>query len=55
MMAQAGGYYSVPFKGYQVVTQVSPISPTLFNVMVDEVVQHGILIVEEDKPEGFGW
>ena len=38
MMARVGGSYGEPFRGYRVVTQGDPLSPTIFNVVVDAVV-----------------
>ena len=38
MAAQAGGYYGTGFKGARGVTQGDPLSPTIFNVVVDAVV-----------------
>ena len=40
MVASAGGYYGDAFKGARVVTQGNPLSPTIFNVVVDAVVRH---------------
>ena len=40
MVAQAGGYYGVPFRGERGVTQGYPLLPTIFNVVVDAVVCH---------------
>ena len=40
MVAQAGSYYGKGFKGERGVTQGDPISPTIFNVVVDAVVRH---------------
>ena len=40
MVARAGGYYGASFKGARGVTQGDPISPTIFNVVVDAVVRH---------------
>lgn len=37
-MCQAGGFYGPPFKVYQRVTQGEPLSPRIFNLMVDAVV-----------------
>ena len=37
MVARAGGYYGTAFQGAHRVTQGYPISPTIFNVMVDAV------------------
>ena len=40
MVARAGGYYGKAFKGFRGVTQGDPLSPTIFNVVVDVVVWH---------------
>ena len=40
MVARAGGYYSKVFKGERGVTQGDPLSPTIFNVVVDAIVRH---------------
>ena len=40
MVAQAGRYYGTEFWGERGVTQGDPFSPTIFNVVVDAVVQH---------------
>ena len=42
MVARAGGYYAEAFKGARGVTQGDPLSPTIFNVVVDAVVRHWI-------------
>ena len=42
MVARAGGYYGEYFKGDQGVTQGDPLSPTIFNVVVDAVVRHWV-------------
>ena len=44
MVARAGGYYGKGFKGGRGVTQGDPISPTIFNVVVDAVVRHWVTI-----------
>ena len=38
MLANTGGYYAPPFKGYHGVTQVNPLSPAIFNMAVDAVI-----------------
>ena len=38
MVARAGGYYGEAFKGARGVTQVDPMFPTIFNVVVGAVV-----------------
>ena len=40
MVARAGGYYGTAFGGERGVTQGDPLSPTIFNVVVDAVVRH---------------
>ena len=38
MVVKAGGYYGATFKGDRGVTQGDPLSPTIFNVVMDEMV-----------------
>ena len=53
MVARAGGYYGEYFKGARGVTQGDPLSPTIFNVVVDAVVRHWIDgIVDEAEEKG---
>ena len=56
MVARAGGYYGKVFKGGRGVTQGDPLSPTIFNVVVDAVVRHWITIavteVEKRRERG---
>ena len=40
MVVRAGGYYGTAFQGAREVTQGDPLSPTIFNVVVDAVVRH---------------
>ena len=42
MVERAGGYYGEALKGDRGVTQGDPLSPTIFNVVVDAVVRHWI-------------
>ena len=42
-----GGYYGAAFKGARIVTQADPLSLTIFNVVVDAVVQHWITVMME--------
>ena len=51
MAARAGGYYGTSFKGERGVTQGDPLSPTLFNVVVDAVVRHWLEGLQADKDE----
>ena len=47
------GYYGNRFKGARGVTQGDPLSPTIFNVVVDAVVCHWVtLAVEEAETRG---
>ena len=57
MVARAGGYYGKYFKGGRGVTQGDPLSPTIFNVVVDAVVRHWVtLAVTEAETRGErGW
>ena len=48
MVARAGSYYGKGFKGGRVVTQVDPLSPTIFNVVVDAVVRHWLTIAAQE-------
>ena len=53
MVARAGGYFRTGFKGKRGVTQGDPLSPTIFNVVVDAVVRHWVtLAVEEAETRG---
>ena len=53
MVARAGGYLGTGFKGERGVTQGYPLSPTIFNVVVDVVVRHWVtLAVEEAEKRG---
>ena len=52
MAARSGGYYGAAVKGERGVTQGDPLSPTLFNVVVDAVVRHwleGLQAAKEEK------
>ena len=48
MVERAGGYYGDAFKGAQGVTQGEPLSPTIFNVVVDTVVRHWVTMAIKD-------
>ena len=53
MVARAGGYYGEAFKGVRGVTQGDPLSPTIFNVVVDAFVRHWIdRIVDNTEEKG---
>ena len=52
MAARPGGYYRKAFKGARGVMQGDPLSPTIFNVVVDAVVRHwleGLQNATEEK------
>ena len=53
MVAIAGGYYGTAFGGARGITQGDPLSPTIFNVVVDAVVRHWVnRIVEAAEAKG---
>ena len=55
MVARAGGYYGTAFKGERGVTQVDPLSPTIFNVVVDAFVRNWVNgLVDEAEAEAKG-
>ena len=49
MVARSGGYYCLPFKGCRIVTQVNPLSPILFNMVVDTVIRHWVAMMVATK------
>ena len=52
-MARAGGYYGKAYKGERGVTQGDPLSPSIFNVVVDAVVQHWVMgVIAEAEARG---
>ena len=51
MVARAGGYCRSDFKGDQGVTQGYPLSPTIFNVVVDALVLHWVSVMVEGVEE----
>ena len=57
MVARAGYCYYAPFKGHQGVNQGGPLSPTIFNMVLDAVIccWFMLVLVEEAVPDGFGW
>ena len=56
MVARAGGYYGPSFKVYRGFTQGDPLSPTLFNVVVDAIICHWVTVAAATKEgtEGLG-
>ena len=55
-MARAGGYFVLPFKRYHGTTQVDPLPPKLFNMVVNSIIHHWVTVVAEieEGPEGLG-
>ena len=45
MVARAGGYYRSSFQGFKGVTQGGLLSLTIFNVVLDAVVQHWVEVM----------
>ena len=58
MVARTGGYYGTVVQGARGVTQGDPLSPTIFNVVVDTVVRHWVKVrimgVEDQGERGKG-
>ena len=48
MVARAGQYYGTEFKGERGVTQGDPLSPTIFNVVVDAVVRQWLRLATQE-------
>ena len=44
MVAKAGDYDPLPFKGYSGAIQVEPLPPTIFNVVVDATIFHWVTV-----------
>ena len=55
MVAQAGSYYEKGFKGERGVTQGDPLSPTIFNVVVDMVVRHWLQLATQEAERRGDW
>ena len=53
-VSKAGGYYGALFKGARGVKHGDLLSPTIFNVVVDAVVQHWVTIMVEIAEERDG-
>ena len=51
MAERSGGYYGTAFKGVRGVTQGDPLSPTIFNVVVDAVVRHWLEVLQNATEE----
>ena len=59
MVKRDDGYFRSTFKGQHTVTQGDPLSPTIFNVVIDTILQHWVTMVSamegtvEPDTEGF--
>ena len=54
MVARVGGYYGIEFQRGCRLMQGDPLSPTIFNVVVDAVVRHwvmGVIVGVEERSE----
>ena len=56
MVYRSEGYFGLPSKGYHGVTQVDPLYPMLFNVVMESVIHHWVTVVAltKDGREGLG-
>ena len=53
MVARVGGKYGDAFKGARGVAQGNPLSPTIFNMVVDAVVRHWVtMALDEAEKRG---
>ena len=57
VVPKSGRFYAQPFSTGRGVTQVYPVSPTVFNIMVDAVVKAVIIEVYgmHEASNGIGW
>ena len=55
MVVRVGGYYGKGFQGGRGVTQGDPLSPTIFNVVVDAVVRHWVTIAVTEAEKKREW
>ena len=53
MACRAEGHYGRPFRARRGVTQGGPLSPTIFNLMVDAIVREWVRILREEHDLGF--
>ena len=45
MLAKAGGYYRSEFQGFRGARQGDPLSPTIFNMVVDVLAIHWVEVI----------
>ena len=55
MVDRTGGYYRAAFKFFRGVTHGDPLHPTIFNMVVDAVLWHWILLEEGVEGGQDGW
>ena len=57
VVPNSGKYYGCPFRTGRGVTQGDPVSPTIFNIVVDAVVRDYLQEVcgPQEYQHGFGW
>ena len=53
LVCRASGRYGAPFKAKRGVTQGGPLSPKLFNIMVDAIVREWLRVLFEDEDLSF--
>ena len=49
MVAKADGYFGHPFKGHRSVTQGNPLPPTVFNMVVDDIICHWVTVMTQTE------
>ena len=54
MVAKAGGYYRSVFQGSRGVTQWDPLSPTIFNVVMDAVAINWVAVIVKSADNQIG-
>ena len=52
MVCRVSGYYGLRFRAHRGVIQGGPLSPTIFNMMVDAVVQEWARVLQADHGMG---
>ena len=45
IVSKDGGYFRRPFKYYQGVTQFNTLSPTIFNMVLDDIIRHWVTVM----------